>query len=145
MSKPIVLFLCTHNAARSQMAAALLKRKAAAHFDVYSAGSAPTDSIHPLTVRVMQEVGIDLSGERPKALADYLGLLPVKVAISVCARAEDKCPTAWPGTLSQLEWVVEDPTAAEGDEAERLAKFRSVRDQIDAKLSNWLNDLTPQA
>lgn len=142
MGKLAVLFLCTHNAARSQMAEAILKKRAAEHFDAYSAGSEPTESIHPLTLRVMSEVGIDLSGQKPKHLSQFLGRLPVRVAISVCPKAEDKCPTSWPGTLSQLEWPVEDPTVCEGTEDERLARFRSVRDQIDEKITTWLTELT---
>lgn len=141
MSKPAVLFLCTNNAVRSQMAEALLKRKAADHFDAYSAGTEPKENIHPLTLRVMSEVGIDLTGQRPKALSEYLGRLPVRVAISVCPRAEDKCPTLWPGALARLEWPFEDPAACEGDEDVRIAKFRTVRDQIDEKITTWLTEL----
>lgn len=129
-----VLFLCTHNAARSQMAEALLRTKASESFDVYSAGTDPKAAIDPLTVRVMSEVGIDLSGQRPKGLLEYLGRLPVRVAISVCPKAEDKCPTLWPGALARL--------ACQGNADERQEKFRAVRDQIDQKITGWLTGLT---
>lgn len=142
MSKPAVLFLCTNNAARSQMAEALLRTKAAEAFDVYSAGTDPKPAIDPLTVRVMREVGIDVSGQHPKGLLEYLGRLPVRVAISVCPRAEDKCPTLWPGALARLEWPFEDPAACAGSDEERLEKFRAVRDQIDRKITDWLTQLT---
>jgi|GEM_PF-157731 len=141
MSKPAVLFLCTNNAVRSQMAEGLLKKKAAEHFDAYSAGTEPKE-IHPLTIQVMSEVGIDLSGQRPKDLRQYLGKLPVRVAIFVCQKAEEKCPTVWPGALTRLEWPFEDPAACQGGEEERIAKFRFVRDQIDHKIATWLTELS---
>lgn len=142
MTRPAVLFLCTHNAARSQMAEGFLRAKAPEHFDVYSAGSAPKEAIDPLAVRVMGEVGIDLSGQHPKGLFEYLGRLPVRVAISVCPQAEDQCPTLWPGALARLQWPFEDPAACPGSDAERLEKFRAVRDQIDRRISAWLVELT---
>ena len=140
MNKPAVLFLCTNNAVRSQMAEALLKKKAADHFDAYSAGTEPKE-IHPLTIRVMSEVGIDLSGQRPKDLRQYLGKLAVRVAIFVCQKAEEKCPTLWPGALNRMEWPFEDPAACDGTDEERVAKFRSVRDQIDQKITAWLTQV----
>jgi len=141
MGKPVVLFLCTNNVARSQMAEAILRKKAADHFDAYSAGTEPKESIDPMAVQVMKEVGIDLTGQRPKSLYEYLGRLPVRVAIFVCPKAEGKCPTMWPGALSRLEWPLDDPAACEGSEEERLAKFRAVRDQIDEKITTWLTEL----
>lgn len=142
MSKPTVLFLCTNNAARSQMAEALLRTKAPETFDVYSAGTDPKPSIDPLTVRVMSEVGIDVSRQHPKGLLEYLGRLPVRVAISVCPRTEDKCPTMWPGAMARIEWPFEDPAACQGSEDERLEKFRRVRNQIDQKITDWLAEMT---
>jgi len=141
MNKPAVLFLCTKNAVRSQMAEALLKKKAAEHFDAYSAGTEPKE-IHHLTIQVMSEVGIDLSGQRPKDLRQYLGKLAVRVAIFVCQKAEEKCPTLWPGALTRLEWPFEDPAACQGGEEERIAMFRFVRDQIDHKITTWLTELS---
>ncbi len=141
MNKPAILFLCTNNAVRSQMAEAFLKKRAADHFDAYSAGTEPKENIHPLTVQVMNEVGIDMSGQRPKGLYEYLGRLPVRVAISVCPRAEEKCPTTWPGALARLEWPFDDPDNCDGSDEERIARFRAVRDQIDGKISTWLQEL----
>jgi len=141
MDKPAVLFLCTNNAVRSQMAEALLKKKGADKFDAYSAGTEPKE-IHPLTIKVMSEVGIDLSAQHPKALREFLGRLAVQYAVFVCPKAEEKCPTLWPGALNRLEWPFDDPSAFVGTEEERIAKFRSVRDQIDLKITTWLAQLS---
>ena len=141
MDKPVVLFLCTNNAARSQMAEALLKKRAAERFDAYSAGTEPKD-IHPLTIRVMNEIGIDLSGRQAKHLRLFLGRLAVRYAIFVCRRAEEKYPITWPGALNRLEWPIEDPAAQEGSDEECLQKFREVRDQIDKRIADWLADLS---
>jgi arsenate reductase len=141
MNKPAVLFLCTNNAARSQMAEALLKKRAAEHFDAYSAGAEPKE-IHPLTIRVMSEVGIDLNGHQSKHLRLFLGRLAVSVVVFVCPRAEEKCPTTWPGALNRMEWPFDDPAAHEGSDEERLQKFREVRDQIDQKIADWLTQLS---
>ena len=118
-----------------------MRKKAADHFDAYSAGTEPRE-IHPLTIRVMQEVGIDLTGQRPKDVRQFLGRLPVRVAIFVCKREEQKCPSVWPGALTRLEWPFEDPAICEGTEDQRIAKFRSVRDQMDQKITSWLAELS---
>ncbi len=141
MNKPAVLFLCTNNAARSQMAEALLRKRAAEHFDAYSAGAEPKE-IHPLTIRVMSEVGIDLNGHQSKHLRLFLGRLAVRAVVFVCPRAEEKCPTTWPGALNRMEWPFDDPAAHEGSDEERLQKFREVRDQIDQKIADWLRQLS---
>ncbi len=140
MTRPVVLFLCTNNSARSQMAEAFLKKKAADEFDVYSAGTDPKE-IHPLTHRVMDEIGISLSGQKSKGLRAFLGRLPVRYAIFVC-KVEDNCPTLWPGALERLEWPFEDPAAFEGTKEEKLVKFRSVRDQINEKITTWLEEVS---
>lgn len=137
--KTVILFLCTGNSARSQMAEGFLKRYAGDLLDVYSAGLRPR-GIHPLTIEVMREVGIDISGQHSKALLQFLGKLPVRVAITVCAPNEENCPTNWPGPTAKLSWPFQDPVACEGSEGERLAKFRSVRDQVDQKIKNWLKE-----
>jgi arsenate reductase (thioredoxin) len=141
MNRQAVLFLCTNNAVRSQMAEALLNKKAADQLEAHSAGTEPKE-IHPLTIRVMSEVGIDMSGHRPKDLRQYLGKLTVRYAIFVCPRAEEKCPVIWPGALNRLEWPFEDPATQEGTEEERIAKFRSVRDRIDERITAWLRELS---
>jgi arsenate reductase len=142
--KPVVMFLCTENAARSQMAEAFLKKYASDAFDVFSAGMEATE-IHPLTVQVMNESGIDISRQRAKSLKYFLGKLPVRLAITVCAPVEINCPTTWPGALSCLVWPFENPAAYIGSEDERIAKFRKIRDQIDGKIKSWLKEMAAPA
>ncbi len=125
--KRTVLFLCTGNSCRSQMAEAFLRRMAGGRFEVLSAGLDPAPEIHPVAVEVMAEKGFDLSGQRPKSAKDYLGRRTVHSVIIVCDRAAQRCPTTWPGVLERLHWPFEDPAAFEGDKAAQLAKFREVR------------------
>ena len=124
--KPRVLFLCTHNSARSQMAEAFLRRYGDEHFDAHSAGLEPTQ-IHPLTLHVMQEVGINLEieGHRSKSLIDeyFTPKLHLGYLITVCRKAEANCPTL-PGVSLREYWEIEDPAAFEGTEAERQDRFR---------------------
>lgn len=139
--RPQVLFLCTHNTARSQMAEALLKKHAGDRFEVYSAGFESTD-INPFTRQVMAEVGLDLGGQYSKGVKEYLGKINFAYVIIVCARAEKICPTAFPSILQQrLFWPFQDPVAFEGTEEEKLAKFREIRDQIDGRILQWLSEL----
>jgi arsenate reductase len=121
------------------MAEAFLKQYAPDQFEVYSAGLEPR-GIHPLTVRVMGERGLDISDQRSKGLREFLGRLTVHIAIIVCQSAEPGCPSLWPGTLRRLEWPFEDPTACEGAEEERLGKFRAVRDQIEQRIKQWVDE-----
>lgn len=137
MTRPVVLFLCTGNSARSQMAEAFLKKYAGDRLEVHSAGLEPC-GIHPLTIQVMDEVAISLEGHRSKPLGDYLGKLSVRYAIIVCEQAEKACPRIWPFTKQRLFWPFENPAAFEGSEAECLTKFREVRDQIDEQIQHWL-------
>jgi arsenate reductase (thioredoxin) len=139
--RPQVLFLCTHNTARSQMAEALLKKHAGDRFEVYSAGFESKD-INPFTRRVMKEVGLDLSGQYSKGVKEYLGKINFAYVIIVCAIGEKICPTAFPSISRQrLFWPFEDPVAFEGTDEEKLAKFREIRDQIDRRILQWLNEL----
>jgi arsenate reductase len=138
--KPQVLFLCTGNSARSQMAEALLKRYAGNEFEVHSAGTRPS-AIHPFTTAVMSEMGIDLKDQRSKSVREFLGRLPLKAClITVCQAEENGCPRTWAGPQLRLSWPFEDPAACEGSEEERLAKFRAVRNQIDEKIKSWLKE-----
>jgi arsenate reductase len=137
--RPVVLFLCTGNSARSQMAEAFLKALAGHRFEVLSAGLEPTE-VHPLTVRVMREAGIDITGQYAKGLGQFLGRVAVNVAVFVCARAEERCPTVWPWALGRLSWPFDDPAACAGTDDARLEMFRRVRDQIRAKIVAWLNE-----
>ena len=132
-----VLFLCTGNSARSQMAEAFLRRYGGDDFEVHSAGLDP-QGLNPLTVRVMQERGYDLSLHASKGIKEYLGKVLFQYLITVCAEAERSCPTVWPGVSHRLRWLFEDPAAFAGSEEERLAKFREVRDQIERKVKDWV-------
>jgi arsenate reductase len=93
----------------------------------------------------MSEVGIDISDQYSKDLRRFLGKLPVRVAISVCAAVEADCPTNWPSALSLLSWPLEDPAACAGSEEERVATFRSVRDKLDRQIRSWLSEVGPSA
>jgi arsenate reductase len=84
---------------------------------------------------------IDLNGHRSKGVSEYLGKVSIHTTVFVCDRAEVSCPTVWPGALRRLSWPFEDPAARAGNEAERLAKFRQIRDQIEQRIVAWLHEL----
>jgi arsenate reductase len=132
-----VLFLCTGNSARSQMAEAFLRKYAGDQFEAHSAGLEPK-GMNPLTIQVMDEVGMDISGYKSKGVDTYLGKVMFQYLITVCDDADKNCPTVWPGVNQRLHWSFEDPVAFVGTEEERLAKFRQVRDQIDQKIKAWI-------
>lgn len=136
MNKSKVLFLCTGNSARSQMAEAFLRQYGGDRFDVYSAGLEPS-VLNPLTVQVMEEIGVDMSGHYSKSLIQYLGKEHFGYLITVCDRAEAKCPV-FPGMGVRLHWGFEDPAAFQGSAADKLEKFRQVREQIRTAVQNWL-------
>ncbi len=136
MGKTRVLFLCTHNSARSQMAEAFLRRYAGDQFDVHSAGLEPK-GINPYTRHVMDEAGIDISQQRSKDVMEYLGRIHFGYVITVCDNAEQNCPLFPFGTV-RLHWSFEDPAHFEGPDEEKIAKFREVRDQIEARIRSWL-------
>jgi arsenate reductase len=127
MEKSRVLFLCTHNSARSQMAEGLLRHLASDRFEAMSAGTEAT-RVRPLAIRAMYEIGIDISEQESKTLDRYLGE-PFDYVITVCDDANEACPF-FPGVQSRLHWSFEDPSKAEGSEEERLEAFRRVRDGI---------------
>jgi arsenate reductase (thioredoxin) len=130
-----VLFLCTGYSARSQMAEAFLLKLGGDKFDVFSAGLEPKE-VHPLTKKVLGEAGIDWSQARAKGLSEFLGKVHFGYLITVCSRAEERCPI-FPGMGQRLHWPFDDPAAVEGTEEEKLAAFRTVRDQIEAKVQSW--------
>jgi arsenate reductase len=134
--KPRVLFLCTGNSARSQMAEALLRQYAGDHFEVYSAGLEPK-GLNPFAKQVMEENGIDMSAHASKHVKIYLGRVVFATVITLCSDAEKNCPI-FPGITQRLHWPFDDPAAETGADAEKLSKFRRVRDQIDAKIRDWL-------
>jgi arsenate reductase (thioredoxin) len=130
-----VLFLCTHNSARSQMAEGLLRHLAGDRFEAHSAGTEAT-YVRPLAIRAMEEVGVDISGQESKTLDRYLQE-PFDYVITVCDDANEVCPF-FPGAESRLHWSLPDPSRAEGSEEERLAVFRSVRDGIGERIEREL-------
>jgi len=131
MSKPRVLFLCTANSSRSQMAEGFLRHFAGAHFEAASAGAQPTQ-LNPDAVQVMKERGIDISSHWSKDVQEFWSQR-VNYLITVCDKAKESCPIS-PGALTTLHWSLEDPAAVEGSEAERLAVFRRVRDEIEERV-----------
>ncbi len=122
-----VLFLCTHNSARSQMAEGLLRAYGGDRFHVFSAGTEATQ-VRPEAIAVMQEAGIDISGQSSKTLKRYLDQ-PFDLVITVCDAAAESCPV-FLGARRRLHWSFPDPSAVEGSEEQRLVAFRAVRDAI---------------
>ena len=141
MAKPTVLFVCSHNSARSQMAEGWMRHLAGDRYNVESAGAEP-GVLNPLSVKAMAEVGVDLSEHRAKGVRELLGHLPVHHLIVVCDKAAQTCPRVWPGMKERHFWPFEDPSAATGDEEAKLAVFRRVRDEIRTKIESWLVELS---
>lgn len=137
MDKQRILFLCTGNSARSQMAEAFLRKYGDDRFEVHSAGMEPK-GLNPLTVKVMDEIGIDVSAQTSKGVETYLGKTLFQYLITVCDDADKNCPTVWPGVNQRMHWSFQDPAAVEGSEQEKLSKFREVRDLIEAKIKIWI-------
>lgn len=126
--KPAILILCTGNSCRSHLAEGLLRASAGDLFEVHSAGSKPAGYVHPLAIRVMREIGIDISGHRSKSMNEFLQT-PIETVITVCGNADQACPV-FPGQVNRHHWPFDDPAHATGPEAEQLAVFRRVRDEI---------------
>jgi arsenate reductase (thioredoxin) len=135
--KPLVLVLCTGNSARSQMAEAFLRKYHGDRFTVASAGTQPKPEVHPLAVRAMTEIGMDITRQRPKDIKQFLGTAPVRHLLIVCDNANQSCPRIWPGAFSRMFMPFDDPAAAQGPEAAQLEVFRRVRDEIDAAMRTW--------
>ncbi len=134
-----ILFLCTHNSARSQLAEALTRRYGGADVAAFSAGDTPT-AIHPMTSALLAEWQIDTTGQESKVLDQFAGQ-SFDYVITVCDRVREHCPT-FPGTATQLHWSIPDPTAVEGEE-ERWAAFRAVRHEVDVRVRHLLRQLLP--
>ena len=135
MNKTRVLFLCTHNSARSQMAEGLLRHLAGDKFEAYSAGTEATH-VRPLAARAMAEVGADISRQESKTLDRYLNE-PFDYVVTVCDSANEACPV-FTGAKERYHWSFPDPSGAIGNEEERLAVFRAVRDEIRARIEGEL-------
>jgi len=127
-----VLFLCTHNSARSQMAEGLLRKLGGDRFVASSAGTVAT-ALRPLAIRAMAELGIDISKQESKTLDRYLGE-QFDAVITVCDQANEACPI-FPGAARRLHWSFDDPSAATGDEMAQFAVYRRVRDEIRARIA----------
>ncbi len=126
--KPAVLILCTGNSCRSHIAEGILHAAASDLLDVQSAGSKPAGYVHPLAIKVMAEIGIDIAHHHSKHLDEFLHR-PVETVITVCGKADQVCPM-FPGQANRHHWGFDDPAHATGTEEEQLAVFRRVRDEI---------------
>jgi len=125
---PLILVLCTGNSCRSHMAEGILRTAAKGRFRVASAGSNPAGYVHPLAIRALAEIGIDISGHRSKHMNDFLGE-EIETVITVCGKADQVCPI-FPGQLNRYHWGFDDPAHASGSDEVKMAVFRKVRDEI---------------
>lgn len=135
MAKPRILFLCTGNSCRSQMAEGFLRYLARDRFDVVSAGTEPVP-VNPRAVEAMAEVGIDISAQRSKDVAPFLEQ-QFSYVITVCDRAAERCPF-FPGATQRVEWSFPDPAAVRGSEDEKRSAFRAVRDRIGERVRDFI-------
>jgi arsenate reductase len=126
--KPTVLILCAGNSCRNHLAEGILRAAAGDWLNVESAGSKPAGYVHPLAIRVMKEIGIDISGHRSKHLNEFLQQ-PIETVVTVCGNADRVCPML-PGQVNRYHWGFDDPAAAEGTDEQKLAVFCRVRDEI---------------
>lgn len=136
MTAQRVLFLCTHNSARSQMAEGLLRSIGGERFDVHSAGTEATQ-VRPEAIAVMAEIGIDVGDHASKALAPFRGE-SFDWVITVCDQARESCPV-FPGAKASAHWSIDDPAAARGSVAERLVAFRVARDDLRARVEAFVD------
>lgn len=139
MEKTKVMFLRTHNSAGSQMAEAFLRKYADDRFEMFSAGLEPS-GLHPLATKVMEELSFDMSEHQSKDLGQFLGKSHFGYLITVCATAEATRPI-FPGAGIRIHWPFDDPSAFEGPDKEKPAKFRGVRDKIEERINSWLAEL----
>ncbi len=138
VEKQKVLFLCTGNSCRSQMAEGFLRDMAGDRFEVYSAGLKPS-SVNPLAIKAMEGVGVDISSHTSDSLDKYLGQ-SFQHLITVCNHAKESCPI-FPGTGESHHWGFNDPAKAEGPEPERFTVFCRIRDEIQQRIQQWLKTL----
>jgi arsenate reductase len=131
-----VIFVCGGNSARSQMAEAILRREGGGDFEVYSAGVWPKDDVHPMTIQVLKEIGIDISDARSKSVTEFLDQR-FDYVVTVCDRARESCPV-FPGAEESMHWGLDDPAEATGTEAQRLAVFRRVMTEIGVRMRTFI-------
>jgi len=129
-AKPLVLILCTGNSCRSHLAEGLLRKFAGDLLEVTSAGSKPAGYVHPLAIEALREIGVDIRQHTSKHMNEFLNR-QVETVITVCGNADQACPL-FPGQVNRHHWPFDDPAHATGTDAEKLAVFRRVRDQISA-------------
>ncbi len=134
MARKRVLFICTHNSARSQMAEGYLRSVRGDEFDVHSAGTEATH-VRPMAIAVMAEIGVDISAQTSMTLSRYLND-PWDYVITVCDDANESCPV-FPGGAESLHWSFEDPSRANGTDEEKFAVYRRVRDQIGQRVREF--------
>ena len=136
--KKRVIFVCSHNSCRSQMAEGLLRHYRGERYEIFSAGTSPS-RIHPMAIEVMGEKGVDITGQRSKSIDEFLGL-GFDFIVTTCDDARDQCPV-FPGQGKRLHWDLEDPAEAEGSREEKLEVFRRVRDELEKLIqSHFLAD-----
>jgi arsenate reductase (thioredoxin) len=143
MTRSKVLFLCTGNSARSQMAEGLLRHYVGDRFEVHSAGLEPK-GINPYAIRAMDELGIDIRSQTSDSLKKYMGHVHFQYGITVCSHADHHCPHALFSRGQRLHWPFDDPADATGSDEAIMDKFREVRDQIDTRIKQWLEELTAE-
>ncbi|SPE28622.1 Protein ArsC [Candidatus Sulfopaludibacter sp. SbA3] len=136
MTKQKILIVCTGNSARSQMAEGLLRHEGEDRFEVFSAGTKP-GFVRPEAIRVMEEIGIDISRHRSKSVDEFIGQ-PLDFVITVCNSAKETCPV-FPGDVKRLHWPFDDPAAVEGSDEVRKGAFRKIRDQIHGRIMVFLD------
>lgn len=132
-----VLFLCTGNTARSQMAEAILRARAPERFEAHSAGLQPSE-VRPEALAVLREAGIATEGLRSKPVDEYLGKVHISYLITVCDHAEKNCPRIWPQGGERIFWPVDDPARVEGSLEQRLEAFRRARDELTQLIDEWI-------
>jgi arsenate reductase len=137
-NRPRVLILCTGNSARSQMAEGLLRRLGGMRYEVFSAGTKPV-GLNPLAIEAMREVGIDISAQRSKSVAEFSGQ-EFATVITVCDNAAEECPV-FPGAPQRVHWSVTDPAAVSGTREEKLGAFRKVRDELERHIQSFVNSV----
>ncbi|MEW5807516.1 MAG: arsenate reductase ArsC [Acidobacteriota bacterium] len=135
MMKKKVLFLCTGNSARSQMAEGLLKHLASDRFEVFSAGTNP-EAVHPMAIEAMIPIGIDISNHRSKSIREFLGQT-FDFVITLCDSVKESCPV-FPGQYRDIHWSLTDPSDAVGTDEEMLSVFAEIRDELRRRILNFI-------
>lgn len=133
-----IMFLCTGNSCRSQMAEGFAKELGKGLIESYSAGLLPLGVVYPRAVTVMKEIGIDIAGQKSKTIEEEL-MKQMDVVITLCGFAEESCPVT-PPDIKRLHWPIDDPFRARGTEAEVMAAFRKIRDEIKARIIQFIEE-----